>query len=71
MFRMGGGDARTGLDRFTDADAVSSFARSAMAWAAAEGIINGTTDGRLMPGSGATRAQVAAILHRYIENCIF
>ena len=63
--------AAADLGNFSDFEAVSVYARSAMAWATAEGIINGTTDGRLMPGSGAQRAQVAAILHRYIENCIF
>lgn len=70
-FKGIGVSAAVDLGSFSDFDSVSVYARSAMAWAAAEGIINGTTDGRLMPDGGATRAQVAAILHRYIENCIF
>lgn len=63
--------AAADLGNFADFESVSVYARTAMAWAAAEGIINGSADGRLMPKAGATRAQVAAILHRYIENCIF
>ena len=59
------------LGNFADFESVSAYARTAIAWASAEGIINGSADGRLMPKAGATRAQVAAILHRYIENCIF
>lgn len=55
---------------FADFGSVSAYAKDAMSWAAAEGIINGSGN-KLMPGSGATRAQVAAILHRYIENCLF
>lgn len=56
---------------FVDYDRVSVVAREAMAWANAEGIINGGLSNNLMPKDGATRAQVAAILHRYIENCLF
>lgn len=56
---------------FVDYDSVSVVAREAMAWANAEGIINGGHNNDLMPKDGATRAQVAAILHRYIENCLF
>ena len=63
--------AAADLGSFADFESVSAYARTAIAWASAEGIINGSADGRLMPKAGATRAQVAAILHRYIENCIF
>ena len=63
--------AAADLGNFADFESVSAYARTAIAWASAEGIINGSADGRLMPKAGATRAQVAAILHRYIENCIF
>ncbi len=62
--------AANDITGFADYDSVSLVAREAMAWANAEGIINGNGD-NLMPKNGATRAQVAAILHRYIENCIY
>lgn len=58
------------LGGFADSASVSAYAKDAMSWAVAEGIINGA-DGKLLPAGGATRAQVAAILHRYIENCLF
>jgi len=52
------------LARFTDSGAVSAWAREAMEWAAAEGLIEGS-GGRLAPGSQATRAEVAVILMRF------
>lgn len=63
--------ARADITGFVDYDSVSLVAREAMAWANAEGIINGGHNNDLMPRDGATRAQVAAILHRYIETCIY
>ena len=48
------------------------YASDSMRWVVAEGIIGGSReyDGRdwLKPQGSATRAQVAAILMRYIEN---
>lgn len=58
------------LSGYSDAASVSAYAHSAMSWAVAEGILSGNK-GALMPDSGASRAQVAAILHRYIEGCIY
>lgn len=63
--------ASADITGFVDYDRVSLVARDAMAWANAEGIINGGHNNDLMPRDGATRAQVAAILHRYIESCIY
>ena len=68
-----GVDVSAGADitGFADYDSVSLVARDAMSWANAEGIINGGNNNDLMPRDGATRAQVAAILHRYIETCLY
>ena len=60
-------DAGTKLDSFSDAGNVSGYASEALSWAVSEGLINGAS-GRLMPKGDATRAQVAAILHRFVEN---
>ena len=60
---------RGDLSAFPDADKVSSYATSAMQWAVAEGLINGS-DGKLLPQGNATRAQVATILVRFIENIV-
>ena len=60
-------DAGAKLDSFSDAGNVSDYASEALSWAVSEGLINGAS-GRLMPKGDATRAQVAAILHRFVEN---
>ena len=59
--------AEAKLSSFTDAASVSGYANAALSWAVAEGLVNGAS-GRLMPKGDATRAQVAAILHRFVEN---
>ena len=53
------------LDRFQDADCVSSYATDALQWAAAVGIITGRPDGTIAPQAGATRAETAAMLMRF------
>lgn len=55
------------LSAFSDAAAVSTYAKAPLSWAVAEKLVNGT-DGKLLPRASATRAQVAAILHRFVEN---
>ena len=60
-------DAGAKLDSFSDAGNVSGYASEALSWTVSEGLINGAS-GRLMPKGDATRAQVAAILHRFVEN---
>ena len=70
LFRYAGDDgSRTDLSAFPDADAVSPYAREAMAWAVERGIVNGvggSDSATLSPRAGASRAQVAAILMRYL-----
>lgn len=55
------------LAGFADAANVSDYALEAMRWAVYTGLIEGSDSG-LQPQSGATRAQVAAIIHRYLEK---
>ena len=62
-------DAGAKLDSFSDAGNVSGYASEALSWAVSEGLINGAS-GRLMPKGDATRAQVAAILHRFVKNVL-
>ena len=61
-------------EEYPDIDEVSSYAAQAMRWANAEGLINGVrrSDGTvtLAPKDNATRAQVAAILMRYVQNVL-
>ena len=64
------GDRAELLD-FYDAGFVSSWALDAVRWAVSAGIIGGSAEnGRLLllPDGSATRAQVAAMLMRYIEE---
>ena len=60
--------ASADLSGYTDAASVSDWAAPAMAWCVEQGIIGGTTTTTLSPQGLATRAQVATILMRYIEN---
>lgn len=57
--------ADTNLSAFSDGDAVSFYARPAVAWAVERGIIAGKTGNILDPHGTATRAEVATILQRY------
>ncbi|MBQ9412122.1 MAG: S-layer homology domain-containing protein [Oscillospiraceae bacterium] len=56
------------LDTYSDAKSVSDYARAAMEWAVGSGIINGMDDGTLSPMESATRAQVSAMMMRFIEQ---
>ena len=60
---------RGSLNIFSDEKQLSAYAKDAVQWAVAEQIINGS-DGKLLPQGSATRAQVATILMRFIENIV-
>ena len=60
---------RGNLSAFPDVNQISDYAKEAVYWTVGEGIINGS-DGKLLPQGNATRAQVATILMRYIENIV-
>lgn len=63
--------ARTELSTFADNAGISAWAAEAMQWCVAEGFIGGMTQGGsliLDPQGSATRAQVAAILVRFIQK---
>ena len=52
------------LAAFSDAETVASWAEDAVSWAVGTGILNGS-GGMLFPEDGASRAQVAAMVHRF------
>ena len=58
--------ARADLSTYTDQP--STWAEEAMSWAVAEGLISGVTNTELQPQGNATRAQVAAILQRFLDK---
>lgn len=59
--------ARADLSVFTDADQISVYAREAMSWANAMGLVVGTSETTLSPTDKVTRAQMAMLLTRF-EN---
>ena len=59
------------LSNFADADSVADWSKDAVCWAISRQIIQGSAVGEtqyLMPSGGATRAQVATILMRFLES---
>ena len=59
--------ASSSLNSFSDHTSVSGYAEASLQWSVAEKLVNGS-NGKLMPTGNASRAQVAAILHRFAEN---
>ena len=64
LYRMAGSPSVSGSSDFTDVAASKWFAK-AVAWAAANGIVNGYGSGLFGPNDPVTREQLAAILYRY------
>ncbi len=60
--------ARADLDEYTDAISISSWATDTMSWAVAEQLLAGVTENTLEPQGAATRAQVAAVLQRFLSE---
>lgn len=69
LFRYAGGQVSADdLSGYADGASVSAWAREAMNWAVAQGLITGKSGGRLDPGGTASRAEVSAILMRYVQS---
>lgn len=62
-------DGAAALDRFPDANGVAGYAKEAMEWAVGNGIITGS-NGKLIAGETATRAQVSAMFMRFCQNIV-
>lgn len=58
--------ARADLSDYADAADVSSWAEDVLAWANAEGLINGMTATTIDPQGATTRAQTAAMFERFL-----
>ena len=56
------------LDKFKDADKITDYAKTAMGWAVGSGLVKGKSSNLLDPQGTATRAEIAAMLHRFIEK---
>ena len=70
LYRYAGQPDGAGADLsgYPDETQIASYARQAMAWAVQQGLITGMDNGTLAPQGEATRAQVAAILQRFLEK---
>lgn len=74
LYRYAGAEAakEDKLSAFPDAAKTSDWAKEALNWAVASGLINGVADANgtasLEPQSTATRAQIATILMRWLEK---
>ena len=55
------------IREFGDYESISDYAMSAMAWAVNTGLVKGDSN-LLYPNGTATRAEIAAMLHRFVEN---
>ena len=55
------------IKKFDDFDEISEYAVDAVAWANEIGLLYGETETTLNPKNSATRAQLAAILMRYMQ----
>ncbi len=64
LYRLENEPAVSGKSPFTDV-AAGQWYTNAVAWAAANGIVTGTTDTTFAPNGNITREQMAAILYRY------
>lgn len=66
LYRMEGSPAVTGASAFTDVVS-GSWYEKAVVWAAANGIVKGTSETTFDPDTSVTREQAAAILYRYAK----
>lgn len=62
-------DAKTELN-FVDADSVNDWAADAVSWLTANGILIGKPGNVLDPQGNATRAEVSAVLERFVEFAV-
>ena len=56
------------LDKFEDADKITDYAKTVMQWAVGNRLIKGKSETLLDPQGTATRAEISAMLHRFIEK---
>ncbi len=59
------------LNKFADKGSISAFALNAIAWANANGVINGKTTTTLAPTATASRAEIATIIMRMDQKGMF
>ena len=68
LYRYAGSPSVSGTLHAADAASVSDYAKDALLWANQNGIVNGVGSNTIAPKDNAQRAQVAAMLARYLQN---
>lgn len=68
LYRYAGSPSVSGTLPAADAASVSDYAEDALLWANQNGIVNGVGSNTIAPKDNAQRAQVAAMLARYLQN---
>lgn len=68
LYRYAGSPSVNGTLHAADAANVSDYAKDALLWANQNGIVNGVGSNTIAPKDNAQRAQVAAMLARYLKN---
>lgn len=58
----------TNILSYEDFDEISEYAVASMQWAVGSGVIKGRTESTLNPNTYATRAEITAMLHRFMET---
>ncbi|MBQ6698223.1 MAG: S-layer homology domain-containing protein, partial [Oscillospiraceae bacterium] len=58
----------TNILSYDDFDSISEYAIPSMQYACGSGLMKGKTTSTLNPLDNATRAEIAAILHRFIKT---
>ena len=61
------------VEDYPDADQISGYAMEAVSWAVGDGLITGTENNGVVvldPRGNATRAQIATILMRFMQNIV-
>lgn len=69
IYRFAGGSASSDSSRtFADEDDISGWAKDAVHWAAEKNLITGKGGGMFDPAGKATRAEIAAVIQRFITE---
>lgn len=69
LWRYAGSPETKGtIDSFSDVNSAAGFAVKALQWAVEQNLLTGKGDGTLDPSAPATRAEIAAILQRFIAG---
>lgn len=68
LWRYAGQPMAKSAPYFTDGPEISTYAREAICWCAEKGILTGYEDGTVRPKGEITRAEIAAVLMRYLER---